>query len=80
MEPPSGGRSTHWPAAPAFLPGEEVSGSGAGISRRRCRPGEVRQGNALHLGHRCTPGISKEFIGMLFKYVCVLDLKVDESS
>lgn len=61
MAPPSGGRSTHWPAAPTFLPSEEVSGRGAGIRRRRCRPGGVTQGNALHVGRRWTA----EFAGML---------------
>lgn len=32
--PDIGGRSTHWPVAPAFIPREEVSGKGAGIRRR----------------------------------------------
>lgn len=36
--PDIGGKSTHWPAVPAFFPREEVSGRGAGISRLLWKP------------------------------------------
>ena len=48
--PDIGGKSTHWPAALAFFPREEVSGRGAGISRLLWKPTKPR--HSLHLWYR----------------------------